>query len=64
MSLEKRPIFLLEGLSAVMLALPLDVSNDIVQLRLTYGEGAIAILPSEGAPSKRIVESKTRPAFQ
>ena len=46
-----------------MFALRLDVSNDIVQLALTHGEGAIVILPGKGTPSKRFVEPQTRSAL-
>ena len=63
MPVKKGTVLLLEGLPTVMFALSFDVANYVRELGLTYGEGAITILPSEGISAKRFVEHRLDPPF-
>jgi hypothetical protein len=64
MPVKKGTVLLLEGLPTVMFALSFDVTNYVRELGLTYGEGAITILPGEGTSAKRVMEPKARSSFQ
>jgi hypothetical protein len=64
MPVEKGPVLRLKGLSTVMFTLLFDIPNHIWQLGLADCEGTISILPGKGASAKRVVEPKTRSAFQ
>jgi len=48
MPVEKSPVLFLEGLPAVMFALPLNVAKYVGELGLAYSEGTVAVLPGKG----------------
>ena len=48
MPVEKSPVLFLEGLPAVVFALPLNVAKYVGELGLAYSEGTVAVLPGKG----------------